>query len=221
MLYSGHATYITRCQSSRARFTIHTPTHTHTHITSKFWSPRDHEPASQHLRTASLTNKVLRSPIHSCPGDVLAIPVERDAAWESSATCSTHPPPPLVVPHPREDGPPPAPGERLPSDGPQPPLGGPHHHRTRTFERRRTDARSCKTVLPSRSKVMRRYASPCSKCSLEINTCPKLFGQWPVDCIFWGKILCFPPFFERNPKKNSTIFPTSCLFLPTRSPNDS
>ena len=48
---------------------------------------------------------------------------------------------------------------------------------------------------------------------LEIKTGPKLFGQWPVDCIFWCKLLCFPPFFERNPKK---IYHFSC-FMPLSS----
>ena len=43
------------------------------------------------------------------------------------------PPPPLVVPHPREDGPPRPPGGRSPSDGPPPPPRGPHYHHTRTF----------------------------------------------------------------------------------------
>ena len=67
------------------------------------------------------------------------------------------PSPPLVVPHPREDGPPPPPRGWSPSDGPPPPLGdhtpraGRGGEGARGSERRRTDARSCKTVLPSRS----------------------------------------------------------------------
>ena len=38
-----------------------------------------------------------------------------------------------VLPHPREDGPPPPPGARLPSDGPPSPAKEPHYHYTRTF----------------------------------------------------------------------------------------
>ena len=53
----------------------------------------------------------------------------------------------------------------------------------------------------------------CEANSLEINTGPKLFGQWLVDCIFWCKFLCFPPFSERNPKK---IYHFSC-FMPLSS----
>ena len=38
-----------------------------------------------------------------------------------------------VLPHPREDGPPPPPGGRLPNDGPPPTPGEPYYHRPRTF----------------------------------------------------------------------------------------
>ena len=43
------------------------------------------------------------------------------------------PPTPLVLPHPREDGPPPPHGGRLPSDAPPPLPRGPHYHCTGTF----------------------------------------------------------------------------------------
>ena len=59
--------------------------------------------------------------VGQCQQNCLAPP------WASMAV------PPLVLPHPREDGPPPPPGGRSPSDGPPPPPGGPHYHRTRTF----------------------------------------------------------------------------------------
>ena len=42
-------------------------------------------------------------------------------------------PPPLVVPHPREDGPPPPLGDGHQVTVTHPPPGGPHYHSTRTF----------------------------------------------------------------------------------------
>ena len=79
-------------------------------------------------------------------------------------------PPPLSFPTPGKTTPHYPLGDGCQVTVPHPPPGGPHHHRTRTFKKRRTDARSCKTVLPSQSKVMRRFASPCSECP---TTCAK------------------------------------------------
>ena len=42
-----------------------------------------------------------------------------------------YPPPPLVLPHPREDGPPLGDGHQV--TVPHPPPGEPHYHRTHTF----------------------------------------------------------------------------------------
>ena len=64
-----------------------------------------------------------------CGHDLL---VAQDVAPTFAASCACTPPP-LVVPHPREDGPPPTLGGRSPRDGPPPPPGEPHYHRTRTF----------------------------------------------------------------------------------------
>ena len=49
--------------------------------------------------------------------------------------------------------------------------------------------------------------------TLKINTALKLFGQRPVDCIFWCKFLCLPPFCVRNIKK---FYNFSC-FMPLSS----
>ena len=73
---------------------------------------------------------------------------------------------PLVLPHPREDGPPPPPRGRLPSDTPLPPGNCPatiHAHFQAQKLHCKTKEYSGRTVLPSHSKEMRQYASPCSE----------------------------------------------------------
>ena len=50
------------------------------------------------------------------------------------------------------------------------------------------------------------------KTSLEINSGPKLCGQRPVNYTFWRKLLCFPPFFERNPIPHCHLATAAYLF---------
>ena len=66
---------------------------------------------------------------HRRPGCRRVRPVQLTPNAPRGALCHTYPPP-LVVPHPREDGPPPPPGERSPSDGPPPPPLGDGHQVT-------------------------------------------------------------------------------------------
>ena len=85
----------------------------------------------------------------------------RDFASALLQCCQTLYPPPLVVPHPREDGPPPPPGGWSPSDGPPPPPWG-------TTPPLYTHI--CRHKNCSIKRKNSAYASPCSECP---TTCAK------------------------------------------------
>ena len=105
-------------------------------------------------------------------------------------------------------------------------MGWEMHHGPRLWSKNCAVTKTEKYYRKAAQQTAKRAAQPSGERgggwlgwgNLEINTGLRLFGQWPVDCKFWRKFLCFPPFFERN-KKKSTILPVSCLFLPTHSPN--
>ena len=103
--------------------------------------------------------------------------VWRPQAGQKRATHAHLGTPPLVVPHPREDDPPPTPWGRLPSDGPPPPPGD----RTTTVHAHLQAQKLQHGEVPNRHTVVQDglaitvisdagYASPCSECP---TTCTK------------------------------------------------
>ena len=88
-------------------------------------------------------------------------------------------PTPLVLPHPREDGPPPPPGGRLPSDGPPPPWGTALPPDTHIFRHRNCTAKRKDTVAGLSCLQAHRRCGDMHHCALNIQRpSPKQVSLW-------------------------------------------